>query len=396
MKQFFILLVLLGAGWLGSRLLSVGVERQAVHQVCELVREKFFRDDEDLAIWYRDCLVLADEVSWFWSREELLWAIQQHLNSLGASHLVIYTPSEDRRLWVGQALDTGIRTWHIGEHWVVARVIEGSSAAKMGVLPGDKLVSINGDSDLSVRGIEESRGHFLLLRGKEKLDILIEPTELSIDSAPFVSEVSPGVARLEISTFRAEHFTKEKWLSVVEKLAPWRKVIVDLRGNQGGNLVAMLRTLSTFLCSSPPTGQLTMPRRLEPHPETLADNLVDRDQLQQITRAGVVNLQTFSDYGCYRGQVVVLVDRQTGSVAEIFADALRDKAQVKGEPTAGDVLMATWYSLRVLGAGYTLSIPEINYVNNAGEALEGHGVWPKHSLEYLLEDALNGRDSWLK
>ena len=71
----------------------------------------------------------------------------------------------------------------------------------------------------------------------------------------------------------------------------------------------------------------------------------------------------------------------------------RPKIQVRDQITAGDVVLATWYGLRLLGPGYSISIPEATYLTEKGELLEGTGVFPSRELQYVISDAEQGNDS---
>jgi carboxyl-terminal processing protease len=111
----------------------------------------------------------------------------------------------------------------------------------------------------------------------------------------------------------------------------------------------------------------------------------------------MVNLKTFDNYGCYRGRVSVLTDGETASASEIFASALRDHlhAPIYGAATAGDVVMAVWYSVPLLPSNYSMSVPTAIYKTTRQEVLERKGLWPDHELYYVEDEALRGQDSWI-
>ena len=92
-----------------------------------------------------------------------------------------------------------------------------------------------------------------------------------------------------------------------------------------------------------------------------------------------------------------MIDQETASVAEIFAEAIkhRKKSKVIGAVSSGDVLLGVWYDLSILGRVHSFSVPEALYQNPEGETLERVGVSPDFEVEYKLEEALLGRDSFV-
>jgi C-terminal processing protease CtpA/Prc len=106
-----------------------------------------------------------------------------------------------------------------------------------------------------------------------------------------------------------------------------------------------------------------------------------------------VILKTFDGYGCYKGRTLVLVDQNTSSVSEIFAHAM---PKVWGLLTAGQVVMARWFSIGSLGGGdFAMSIPIAGFRAPNGDEIEKDGVRPSHLLSYDLKKALSGEDNWL-
>jgi carboxyl-terminal processing protease len=226
----------------------------------------------------------------------------------------------------------------------------------------------------------------------------LSPSEVVLDESPKLHWLEGSVAHLTIPSFRGDHFFKQKWTPIVEGLSKVRRLIVDLRGNRGGNFVAMLRALSTFYCGVAEAGRLYQSRRQAGTVLKFLDD-VDQDvQLSVVDRAQEVNLVTFPGYGCYRGSVVVLVDEGTSSVSEIFAQALKEKnkVQIMGQRTAGDVLLAVIYPLTQLGGDYSLYVPQMNFMSLGGHRIERAGVEPQYTLDYRLDEAEKGVDSWIQ
>jgi len=182
------------------------------------------------------------------------------------------------------------------------------------------------------------------------------------------------------------------------KLSTSQKIILDLRNNSGGNFVAGLRLASVFLCGEQAVGYLYKPRNEKRKISTLTDTLEDAMQIQILKKNDLVTLQTFADYPCLSQPMVVLVNEDTASTAEMVAQILKDYRGTKivGLPTAGALLQGVWYDLPELGPGVSISIPEALYQTQRGHVIEGHGVSKVDKfVNERLSDFRKGQDSWV-
>ncbi len=393
----FILFIVLP--WiLSPHLTTALVHKEVFRDICHLVEERFYQSSEELRQWGRECHQAALMLPRWSSRDEFIQSVQNHLNQMRVSHLDIYSPPERKRVWEGQGLDTGIRARWVEGALVVFEVLEGSPAERVGVRPGDWLKILNGEPLTSAWTAETQSGVYGLRRGAESLSLNILAEELKVDSQPTLKEIAPQAGLLRISSFRSEYFLKEHWLELISQLPQFDHLVIDVRGNLGGNFVALLRGLSPFFCEPTRVGYILQPRWPEQESAwVMLDEADDFVQLEQLGYHQKIALETFADYGCYKGKVTVLMDSWTKSVAEIFAQSffLRDRTRVWGTATSGDVVLAVWYGLERLGSGYSLSIPEAVFETIYGLHLEGRGVWPEQTLFYEFVEAVQGQDSWL-
>ncbi|MGE0526000.1 MAG: S41 family peptidase [Bdellovibrionales bacterium] len=383
-----------GVGFFVSQ---AGTYREVYRYVCDLAAENFYKEDPRLRRWVQECRLRAARLPLRVGREDLLADLQDHMNALEVSHFQVYSPNEDRKLWKGEAVDTGIRARYVEEFLVVYRVLPGSAAERSGIRPGDEIVALPGTEQVTPWGAQHRAGLFQIHRGTRSMEISIEPTPLAIDSLPRLEPLASDTARLEISSFRAEYFPANTWKDMAHRLSQYAHIVIDLRENAGGNFVAMLRALSTFHCADTSVGTLVQPRKPGLEVQAFEDDISDARQLDELAHFRSLELRTFPGYGCYSGRVTVLIGPDTSSVAEIFAHSFfsRPHSRVWGHPTAGDVILAVWYNLPGLGPGYSVSIPEAVYLTPSNQELEGQGVYPQRELHYDLELALKGVDSWL-
>lgn len=374
-----------------------GAQKRTLQYVCELVREKFYKNDESLQFWVKECFATVDQLHVGLSKDQFLEITQNLLHQLKTSHLMIYSPSQDQKLWKGEALETGMEGHLVYGSWLVKTIIPGGPAEKAGIKVGFEILSINSSTDFSGYSIQTVPGLYEVLTPDGLQTFQVQLGRVQVDQLPQVKTLSPSHGYLKISSFRSEYFSFETWTETVRQLQPFETLTIDVRGNSGGNVVAMLRALSPFMCEATVVGRLIQPRRSFEFGPALHDNLDDRAQIAMLERYQAVPLKTFSNYGCYRGKVKILMNSQTSSVSEMFVSAFRKRGQscLFGETTAGHVVMASWFPLKGMGNGFTISIPESLFLDAFGDSLEGIGVQPEENLEWNLEFEKQGVDTWL-
>src|ERR1700739_232662 len=103
----------------GFYLNHLGQVREVFRSICDLTEDHFYRDDEKLLQWVHECHIRSAKVSPWISVERLLVEIQALMNELPVSHFQIYNPVEDRRMWKGEGVDSGIRSHYVEDHLVV-------------------------------------------------------------------------------------------------------------------------------------------------------------------------------------------------------------------------------------------------------------------------------------
>ncbi|MCB9026051.1 MAG: hypothetical protein H6625_07030 [Bdellovibrionaceae bacterium] len=382
---------------MGISLNRYSVFKQVFSNTCERVREKVFLPEKIVIPWYKLCIQTAKHLPVNTSRQALIYKIRQKLAMLEVSHLYLNDPVDEKLMWSGIQRETGLRTRNLNGNFYVVDVKNESPSSIAKINFGDKIVSINGDSNLDYDKIKYTEGEYLIQRKQKVFSVLLKPTEVKVDEAPEFKKLDRQVGILKISSFRSEYFSDESWKEKLNEINNFKVMVVDLRDNFGGNFVSMLRAISPFFCGKEYLGTLgDADPRIKGVP--FKNDLSDDVQYRQIQDHSRIVLESFPGYGCYKGQAFVLINENTGSVAEIFAHTLKQKNRAKliGLTTSGQVLLAVWYSVPLLGKGYTLSIPEANYFDLNEESFEGFGVDPDFSIDYLESDLSLGRDSFIE
>jgi C-terminal processing protease CtpA/Prc len=165
---------------------------------------------------------------------------------------------------------------------------------------------------------------------------------------------------------------KEKVDEMTNKFRNNKTVIIDLRGNGGGYEDTLLRLIGSFFDKDVKVGDIT--RRKESKP--LIAKGVDRP---------------------YTGQLVVLIDSDSGSSAELFARVmqLEKRGVVIGDQSAGAVMRARHYphvSGMGIGTFYGASITDADILMTDQKSLEHVGVTPDELILPTQSDLAAGRD----
>lgn len=365
--------------------------------VCHLVNENIYKKDEKLTQFYSRCLSLSKRVNIWTSPDLMIASLRQQFEALGLSHLQIYNQKENNRIWKGQSEETGIQTHFIDGEMVIVHVDKDSPADIAHLEMGDIILKINGETPQQ-NDAEFLGGEFEVEHENQMSIVTIVPTTLQKDESLQIEHLNSRISLLKASSMRKEFFEVEELIRIAEELSNSKKIILDLRGNSGGNFVAGLRLATLFLCGEQAVGYLYKPRNEKKKVATLIDDLDDSAQIQILKKNDLVTLKTFSEYPCLSQPMVVLVDENTASTAEMVAQILKDYrgAKIVGVPTAGALLQGVWYDLPEFGPGVSISIPEALYQTQRGHIIEGHGVSKLDKIvNEKISDFRKGQDSWV-
>ncbi len=241
-------------------------------------------------------------------------------------------------------------------HADITKVDEDGAAFEAGILPGDiitavegqsvKEIGINGMKEL-IRGKEGTQVTLQLLRGEATLEITV--TRQTIRVVVASGEMLGGDTGLvQIVNFDSR-CASETIAAIEDLLAQGAKqLIFDVRNNPGGYKSELVKVLDYLL----PEGPLF---RSEDYRGVTAVDESDADHLDI--------------------PMAVLVNGNSYSAAEFFAAALGeyDAAVIVGEPTSGKGYFQHTYDL-VDGSGVAISVGK--YTTPNGVSLEGVGITP--------------------
>lgn len=367
-------------------------------EVCDLVAQKIFLDTKQIKKWKKVCHGRSRLVTPYSPKKLIIQDINNVLDLLHVSHLVVYDSSDVKDIWKGESLETGIESEFVDSELVIFKIHPRSPAELVGLKKGDIIKAINGEAPNPWEA-QTISGKFLIERGKDRKVYTLKTAAVIRDEEIKFRKIDEDSGILEIPSFRAEFFSSKKIQDHSKNIQNLKNLIVDLRGNVGGNFVAGLRLLSLMNCSPQIIGSLIKTHSTNHSKVIMPNNLSDEKQIEIFEKYKEINLKTFAVSHCYHGKLSVLVDNKTASVAEMVAQALKEfnSAKVLGIPTRGQLLVGMWYPLESLGAGAKISIPEAFYLSHKNHRrIESEGVELDQVLYYDISELQVGRDSWVK
>lgn len=212
----------------------------------------------------------------------------------------------------------------------VVDVVSGGPSERAGMMPGDRIISVN-DTAFVGKSISNEKV-FKKLRGpkgtKIRLGIVRRGTEetlyyditrddIPVNTVDVAYLVTPQIGHISINSFGAK--TYSEFLTGMGKIykSGARKVIVDLRGNSGGYLDAVINMVNEFLSRG-----------------SLITYVEGKSYPRGESRAN--GKGSFQDM-----EIVVLIDEFSASASEIFAGAMQDndRAVIIGRRSFGKGLV---------------------------------------------------------
>jgi len=266
----------------------------------------------------------------------------------------------------GRFAGIGVEVDFQDEAVVVLAPIEGAPASRAGILPGDRIVAVDGESLTALppaaivdrmRGRPGTRVRLTVAR-EGVSGVLVFTLVREVVRVPSVAarRLDGGVGYVRIKQFQTgTHTELLRALGELRREGPLLGVLLDLRNNPGG---------------------------LVDEASAVADELLVTGTIFSVRRRGrVVDSVQATPYGALRrGPVVVLVNEYTASAAELLAGALQDhhRAVVVGARTFGK---GSVQSILDLPRGDGLRLTTMRYYTPSGRAIQAQGVEPTIRVE---------------
>jgi len=339
------------------------------------------------------------------SLAQMTGALAQFLFDLNDSHTTFIPPN------LNVSVKYGWTPQIIGDACYVVAVDPKSDAAKQGLRLGDHILAIDGirptrddlglisyvyyrlsprpgmrllveardgaREELTIRSLLERRPTVRDLTDIEEQRFFMEELRLASNHHTRVFADSVFVWRMhEFAGGRGTGGFDNIVDREMEKAGNYRYLILDLRGNPGGRVVTLRRLLGHFFAEEFALGARHM-----------------RDTVVPMI------VQPVGDTP-YAGEVIVLIDSESASAAEITARTLqlRGRATIVGDRSAGAVMasivvpmtLGSDFQARVLPFGMTVTVSDV--VMSDGNSLEHSGVIPNIAVLPTGKDLGEKRD----
>lgn len=369
-----------------------------LRDVANDVKRHYF-DPLALGDWDARVLATREKIEHSNSINEALSHIAALLDSLNDSHTFFLPPARPYRN------DYGFEMQMVGDRCLVTHVRPGSDAEARGLQPGAEIVTVDGyaptrediwrmkylfwilepqhDLRLVVR---DANGHGRPVDVLAEFRQLPENTTTDMTGSAMFDELRD--METQHDSERAVYAERGDALLVVklpefslsasgvdallDKMRRHAAVVLDLRGNPGGNEDALRSLLGGIFDHKVEIGESVTSRAVQP-------------------------IETEPHRHAFTGKLVVLIDSQSGSAAEVFARVvqLQKRGTVMGDQSAGKVMAAQQYMSQT-GADtrivYGAAITEAEIRMADGQNLEHRGVIPDRTILPTAADIAGNRD----
>jgi len=236
----------------------------------------------------------------------------------------------------------------------ISQILDNSPAGTSQLKVGDQVLEVNG-TDVQGASVETalalirseigSAVDISAARGNSKFRVTLKSEKVSLQTVK-ASQIENSVGYFKISNFATS--TYEEMQSAFSQLNTASGAIIDLRNNPGGLIQSAVDVAGLFV----KRGVIT------------SYKLADEEKVFSVSNPKPIMVP-----------LVIIVNRNTSSAAEMFAAAMQDRNRgvVIGERTYGKGSVQDFVELK---DGSKLEITVALYLTPAGRSIEGVGVTP--------------------
>lgn len=299
-------------------------------------------------------------------------AISGMVNAGGDRHTSYMTPAIAEQFsssMSGSYLGIGVQFSSVDQStFLIEKVFKNSPAEQAGVMPGDIVFAVDGkpcegmtidEVSEKIIGKSGTSVEVEFIRGSEHIKKVMERKPIA---NTVKSEIREGVALVQLETF-ADTSGDEFGVHLKDLPKDCKKLVLDLRNNGGGYLVAA-QQISSYLLPS----------------DSVVYQTLNRDGSKTDTKV-------IDDMKHYTfDKIVVLVNEDTASAAEVLTLALQENlnASVVGSKTYGKGTVQMPISFK---DGSSLKYTVAKWLSPNGKSIDKKGIKP--DVEVALDPAMS-------
>jgi carboxyl-terminal processing protease len=277
----------------------------------------------------------------------------------------------------GQRLLMGVTGSFLPEGMLIESVMPGSAAAEAGLKPGELILTINGEKPTSSEALAKMPAERTLsVKGTDgkvrEVKLTAKMMTPTVATSETLTMVGDDTALFRVMTF-SDGYSRTNVVKLLTEAKDKKFMILDLRSNGGGDASNLAHLLSHLMPENTIYGTFVNKTMANRYKEANPEGPVTAEAIAKWTTD---HLRTRKrDLPYYKGKIAVLINRGTGSAAEITAASLQETmgSKVIGTPSAGAVLASIFMPVN---NGFQLQFPISDYVTAKGVRLEGNPVKP--------------------
>lgn len=336
------------------------LDRATVNKIEELAQymDLYYYEDYDVQA-VRDS-ILAGEVSGLGDVYSVYYTADAYADQQVSTSGTYYG--------IGAGLTQDIKTMQV----TVSRIYEGTPSEEAGMKKDDVIETVDGidatSMELSelvkqIRGEEGTTVHIKVYRPSTEKTLEFDVERRNVELPSVTGELlEDGIAYIQITEFQKN--TAKQFEEITDKLRDqgMKSMILDVRSNPGGLLTTVVDILDDIL----PEGTVVYTQ----------DKYGNREDYT-------------SDAACMDEPIVVLMDENSASAAEIFAGAIKDYdyGTLVGTTTYGKGIVQSVFAL---SDGDAIKITTAKYFTPDGNYIHEVGISPDIELKYEFTGPKDG------
>jgi carboxyl-terminal processing protease len=326
--------------------------------------------------------------------------IAAFLEGLKDSHTFFSPPSRPYQI------DYGYRIAMVGPDAYVTRV-RPETDAETKVKPGDRVLGVNGNA-IDRESLASMEYYFNVLSPQQNVRLTVRDPAGQQRDVTVAAKVKPGrqvrdltgadggmdFADIIRDEEASDQLLRHRYVEQGDVMI-WKMPIFNLENAEVDRIFGLARKKAALIIDmrGNPGGYVDTCRRM-------VSNAFDRDihMAERVSRKGKeqVSARTRGS-NAFTGKLIVLVDSQSGSAAEVFARVvqLEERGRVLGDRSAGAVMESRQYPFAQESGTviiYGVSVTSADLIMKDGKSLERTGVTPDETVLPTAQDLAAGRD----